>query len=238
MNKTHKILLISAASLAVIVGGVFGFLYMNGLSGLSSVSKPKEGQIRVACVGDSITYGHGISNWKKNNYPAVLQRTLGDEYHVNNYGVSGYTVQEEGDRPYTTLEQYSLSLEYNPDIVVFMMGTNDSKPLNWETPGRFRGDLEDLLYSYEDIGAEIILCTPATSFFVEEEHGKETNFNIQPDKVEIIAELVRGVANSHNYTLVDINDFTENHPEWFEDGVHPNNEGAKAIAEEIAKYIK
>lgn len=238
MNKTHKILLISAASLAVIVGGVFGFLYMNGLSGLSSVSKPKEGQIRVACVGDSITYGHGISNWKKNNYPAVLQRTLGDEYHVNNYGVSGYTVQEEGDRPYTTLEQYSLSLEYNPDIVVFMMGTNDSKPLNWETPGRFRGDLEDFLYSYEDIGAEIILCTPATSFFVEEEHGTETNFNIQPDKVEIVAELVRGVANSHNYTLVDINDFTENHPEWFEDGVHPNNEGAKAIAEEIAKYIK
>ena len=238
MKKAHKILLIAAAGLVVVAGGAFGVLYMNGLSGMSHISEPKEGQVRVACVGDSITYGHGISNWQKNNYPAVLQRTLGDEYHVNNYGVSGYTVQTKGDRPYVTLDQYTQSLEYNPDVVVFMMGTNDSKPFNWVSAGTFRSDLEELLYSYEDVGAEIILCTPATSFFLEEEHGTETNFNIQPDKVEVIAELVRGVANSHDYTLVDINNFTENHPEWFEDGVHPNNEGAKAIAEEIAKYIK
>ena len=238
MKKIYKIILIAVASLIVVVAGALGFLYLNGLSGMSSISEPKEGQTRVACVGDSITYGHGIKNWKKNNYPAVLQKELGETYHVNNYGVSGYTVQDEGDKPYTSLKQYQQSLEYNPNIVVFMMGTNDSKPFNWVSVGKFRSDLEELLYSYEDTGAEIILCTPATSFFVKEEHGTETNFNIQPDKVEIIAELVRGVANSHDYTLVDINDFTENHAEWFEDGVHPNNEGAKAIAEEIAKYIK
>lgn len=238
MKKIYKYLIIAAASLVIIIAGGLGILYTFGLSGMSSISEPKEGQIRVACVGDSITYGHGIKNWKKNNYPAVLARELGNKYHVNNYGVSGYTVQEDGDRPYVSLKQYQDSLTYNPDIVVFMMGTNDSKPFNWESAGAFRSDLENLLYSYEEIGAKIILCTPATAFFLEETTSSETSFNIQPEVVEIIAAIVRGVASQHNYTLIDINDFTENHAEWFGDGVHPNNEGAKAIAQEIAKYIK
>ena len=68
MKKVYKIILIAVASLIVVVAGAFGFLYLNGLSGMSSISEPKEGQTRVACVGDSITYGHGIKNWKKNNY--------------------------------------------------------------------------------------------------------------------------------------------------------------------------
>ena len=168
MKKIYKIILIAVASLIVVVAGAFGFLYLNGLSGMSSISEPKEGQIRVACVGDSITYGHGIKNWKKNNYPAVLQKELGNTYHVNNYGVSGYTVQDDGDKPYTSLKQYQQSLDYNPDIVVFMMGTNDSKPYNYKTPGKFRTDLENILYSYEEVGSKIYLCTPATSFFIEE----------------------------------------------------------------------
>lgn len=238
MKKIYKIILIAVASLIVVVAGAFGFLYLNGLSGMSSISEPKEGQTRVACVGDSITYGHGIKNWKKNNYPAVLQKELGNTYHVNNYGVSGYTVQDNGDKPYTSLKQYQQSLEYNPDIVVFMMGTNDSKPYNYKTPGKFRTDLENILYSYEEVGSKIYLCTPATSFFIEEEHDTKTSFNIQPEVVEVLAEIVRGVANSHGYTLIDINNFTENHAEWFDDGVHPNNDGAKEIAKYISTFIK
>ena len=38
------------------------------------------GQIRVACVGDSVTYGYGIRHRAKYNYPAVLQNLLGDGY--------------------------------------------------------------------------------------------------------------------------------------------------------------
>ena len=92
MKKIHKRLLIVLTSLVVVVCGAFGILYMNGFSGMQPISEPKEGQIRVACVGDSITYGHGIINWAKDNYPSVLQDLLGDDYCVNNYGVSGYCV--------------------------------------------------------------------------------------------------------------------------------------------------
>ena len=238
MKKIYKIMLIALASLVVVIAVGFGVLYHNGLSGMSNLTEPKEDQIRVACIGDSITYGHGIKNWKKNNYPTKLQEELGNNYHVNNYGVSGFCVQDDSDKPYTSLNQYQQSIDYNPNTVVFMMGTNDSKPYNWKSPGAFRTALEDMLAVYESLGAKIYLCTPATSFLVDESQTEETSFDISPKTVEIIAALVRGVAEEHNYTLIDINNFTEDHKEWFKDGVHPDEIGAKEIAKEIAKYIK
>lgn len=79
-------------SFAILIGGGFAYLYFNGMSGMSNTTEAKDGQIRIACVGDSTTYGHGISNWPKNNYPAILQNLLGEGYHVNNYGVSSHAV--------------------------------------------------------------------------------------------------------------------------------------------------
>ena len=32
--------------------------------------------IKVACVGDSVTYGYGIENTEENSYPAQLQQLL------------------------------------------------------------------------------------------------------------------------------------------------------------------
>lgn len=238
MKKIHKIILIIITSVVIVLGGVFGTLYYVGLSGFQANGNPKEGQIKIACVGDSITYGFGIKNWKKNNYPAKLQKELGNAYHVNNYGVSGCCVQNDANKPYTSLKEYQQSLDYNPDIVVFMMGSNDSKPFNWKSPGAFRSDLEELLLTYEKENRKIYLCTPATAFYLEEKQGSETSFEIQPGVVEIISEIVKGIANQHGYTLIDINTFTEDKGIWFEDGVHPNNEGAKEIAKIIASNIK
>ena len=85
MKKVLKVLLIILLILILIVAGGFAYLYFNGMSGMSNTTEAKGGQIKVACAGDSTTYGHGISNWPRNNYPTVLQNLLGDGYHVNNY---------------------------------------------------------------------------------------------------------------------------------------------------------
>lgn len=106
LKKALKILLIIVLALALLMGGGFAYLYFNGISCMSNTTDAKAGQIKVACVGDSTTYGHGISGWPKNNYPAVLQTLLGDGYHVNNYGVSSFAVQEGADRSYRTLPHY------------------------------------------------------------------------------------------------------------------------------------
>src|SRR4051812_3765193 len=57
-------------------------------------------KIRLACVGDSITYGAGTKNPKTDSYPAQLSRLLGDKWLVQNFGVSGATMLRNGDKPW------------------------------------------------------------------------------------------------------------------------------------------
>lgn len=232
MKKVLKVLLMILLVLILILACGFAYLYFNGMSGMSNTTDPKDGQIKIACVGDSTTYGHGISGWPGNNYPAVLQNLLGDAYHVNNYGVSSFAVQESADRSYRTLPHYQESIAYDADYVVFMMGSNDSKPHNWKGADAFREELLSLLDTYGD--SEILLCTLPAAFFLEGQTEGVTNHDIQPLIVNEIAEITREVAAERGYTLIDIHALTARHPEWFEkDGVHPSNEGAAAIAGEI-----
>lgn len=222
--------------LAVVAAGGFAWLYFHGLSGMSRVGKAQPGQIRVACVGDSITYGHGIANWPENNYPAVLQKLLGEDYLVNNYGVSGRAVQTDSDQPYTALPHYRQSLDFQADILVFMMGSNDAKPENWHDAETFRAQLETLLDSYGD--CRLILCTPATAFFLNGETTGTAGFEIQPRVVEQITEIVREVAEDRGCELLDIHALTGENPDWFRsDGIHPDQDGAAAIAKAVAEVI-
>lgn len=232
VRRLLTVILILLLILLVTAGCGFAYLYFHGMSGLSSTSEPAPGQIRVACVGDSITYGHGTTGWPGNTYPAVLQRLLGQQYHVNNYGASGYAVQDTADRPYTTLAQYPQSLAYEADIVVFMMGSNDTKPINWIDEESYREALLHLLDSYAD--ARILLCTVPAAFFLDGQTEGVTNHNIQPLVAGQIAQVIREVAAERGYPLVDIYALTAQHPEWFaKDGVHPNNDGAAAIAQAV-----
>jgi len=236
LKKILRILLIVLLILALAAAGGFAYLYLNGMSGMSNTSEAKDGQIKVACVGDSVTYGHGISGWPGNSYPAQLQQLLGEGWHVNNYGVSSFAVQENADRSYRTLPHYQESLAYGADFVVFMMGSNDSKPQNWVDEATFRVDLESLLDSYGD--AEIILCTLPSAFFLEGQTEGTTNHSIQPLIVDKIAEVTRAVAADRGCRLLDIHALTAAHPEWFaKDGVHPSNEGALAIAREVYSIL-
>ena len=238
MKKAGKVLLIIVIVLAVLIGAGFLYLYSNGYSGkVVESGSPEEGQIKVACVGDSITYGHGIKKWEKNNYPALLQRKLGDGYYVRNFGICGSCVQDNADQPYTASDFYAQHKDYNADIVVFMMGSNDSKPENWFGADAFKSSLCSLLDSYGD--ARIILCTPATCFFMEDSEGTTTSFDLQPVVAAEIAGIVRDVAAERNYVLVDIYALTGENQQWFEtDGVHPDNDGAAAIADAVYQAVK
>ena len=235
-----KTIIIIAVSLIAVATTIFLILYFNGFSGIHNHTDAKEGQIKIACVGDSITYGHGIANWPKNNYPAQLQEFLGDEYHVSNFGHSGKTLSDNGDQPYTESEQYSLSQSYGADVLIIMLGTNDSKPENWKNADTFIKEYEKLVNKYKESNpdARIILCTPAKAFYPDGKSEGKTNFDIQPSIVEQIRREIRSFALMQGYDCIDIYALTENHPEWFKDNVHPSKEGANAIAQAIAEKIK
>ncbi len=242
MKKLGKILLIVILVIAIVVAAGFAYLYYNGLSGLYANTEAKDGQIKVACVGDSITYGHGIKNWKDNNYPAVLQKLLGKEYHVANFGSSGSCVNPDGDQPYIGRPVYQDSIDYEADILVLMLGTNDSKPENWISAESFKGQFESLLAQYLS-GTKVPkvyigLCSEA--FYLDSAPSGLANFDIQPGIVDEIVSTIQEITevNGISIEIVDIHALTTAHPEWFEkDGIHPNNDGAKAIAEQIAEVI-
>ena len=216
-QKDKKTLCIVAAAL-VLVLTVFLFLYTNGYSGLHNHKNAREGQIKVACVGDSITYGHGVSGWARNNYPATLQKLLGKEYNVRNFGHSGRTASENGDKPYTESKQFKLSLEYDADILVIMLGSNDTKPQNWSGVHDFITEYGAIVDAYlqNNPDLRVIICTPAQAFYPDSKSSGTTNFDIQPEYVSQIRNYLCTYALSHKFEVVDIYDLTANHPEWFE----------------------
>ena len=56
-------------------------------------------RIKVACVGNSITYGTGLSDRATQSYPVKLQKLLGERYEVENFGKPGATLLNQGHRP-------------------------------------------------------------------------------------------------------------------------------------------
>lgn len=244
-KKIIKVALATIAVLAFMVIASNNYMYKNGLSGKYENTPAKEGQIKVACVGDSITYGHGISNWSKNCYPALLQTLLGDTYHVSNFGSSGACVNPEGDQSYEKREIYKSALQYDADIVVIMMGTNDAKPENWTNTEDFISDYTALIKTFTDgeKAPKVYIALPTEAFYTDDEEKKTgiTTYDIQPAKIDEIVEAIKEYAqNNESITgVIDVHTLAEAHPEWFEiDGIHPNNDGAKAIAEAVADAIK
>ena len=215
------------------------------MSGKLNNGVAKENQIKVACVGDSITYGHGISDWSVNNYPAQLQELLGDKYHVANFGSSGACVNPEGDQPYVSRDVYKAALEYDADIIIFMMGTNDSKPENWSDTEGFMEDYVALLGSFfeGEKNPKVYVGLCAEAFYTEDADKSSgiAKYDIQPKVVDEIVDAIQlhAVTSGFAMEVVDVHSLTESHPEWFEtDGIHPNNDGAKAIAEAVAEAIQ
>ena len=244
-KKIIKVALITIAVLAFMMIAGNNYMYKNGLSGKYENTLAKEGQIKVACVGDSITYGHGISNWSKNCYPALLQNLLGDTYHVSNFGSSGACVNPDGDQAYEKREIYKSALQYDADIVVIMMGTNDSKPENWTNVEDFISDYSALIETFTkgEKAPKVYLALPSEAFYTDDEEKKTgiTTYDIQPAKIdEMVVALKEYAQNNEVITgIIDIHTLTEAHSEWFEiDGVHPNNDGAKEIAQAVANTIK
>ena len=110
----------------------------------------------VSCIGDSITSGVGVGNPATESYPAKLQKLLGTNYTVLNYGVSGTTALIQGDMPYVATSAFTASHQAPlPNIVVIMLGSNDSKSQNWAHGTNFLSNYGSIIKSYTNF---VIVC--------------------------------------------------------------------------------
>jgi lysophospholipase L1-like esterase len=181
--------------------------------------------VRVACVGDSITEGSGLPDPKTQAYPAQLQRLLGDKWVVGNFGKSARTLLNAGDFPYQTTGLLKEALEFKPDVVIIMLGTNDSKPQNWKFKDRFIGDYKDLIGKFRALESKprIFLCRPAPVI------GEE-RFTIRKKVVEEQMPLIAQIAKEEGAGVIDMHVALDGRPELLPDGVHPNAAGATLMA--------
>lgn len=240
--KNWKKRLALVLSILAASGCLFYFyLIFYGGTDLHFNSKAEKGDIRVACVGDSITYGALIPNWYFNNYPRQLDELLGEGYHVANFGATDRTASSTGDNPYTDEKIYRESLSFQPDIVVLMLGTNDAKPHNWPGKKQFEREYEKLVDSYLKLESDptVFIAYPPSIFYVKDMKMGPEVFEAVKDTMEEEREIVYKIADKKGLQIIDMHTFTAAHPEWFRhDGVHPDAEGAKAIAERVYDHVK
>ena len=189
--------------------------------------------VKVACVGNSITYGAGIKDRVKDAYPAVLERMLGTGYEVRNFGKSGTTLLRNGNSPYWKTAQYKNVKTFNPDIVVIKLGSNDSKPMNKAFWNEFQNDLENMVDTFRLLPShpKIYLCIPVPAI------GKG-NFGITDSVLcQVIIPQIKNVARIKETELIDLHKVFENKDSLIPDRVHPNEAGAVLIAKAVAQRV-
>jgi lysophospholipase L1-like esterase len=196
--------------------------------------KLQDGKIKVACVGDSITFGQPASRYK-DSWPILLQDILGSEYQVLNYGISGATLLDSGEvelgsAPYP-VKWINAIMNAKPQIIILMLGTNDSKPQNWNAV-QFEKQYMEWIQRFKSLDNEpyIFCVTPLPA--------NENRYNIDGRVIQNeIRPIVQKISSLENVYCIDLYTVMYSYMETLEDGVHPNAVGSKIIADTIADAL-
>ncbi len=179
-----------------------------------------QGPIRVACVGDSITQYSG--------YPEDLEALLGNNFTVDNFGVSGSAVSMQAEKPYMRQPAFWEALDSQPDVVVIMLGTNDANTQTYQDVNNFSTNYAELISQFQLLPGDqkIVLVDPPPIL--------ENNLNLTDTNLSggIIPQIEK-VANDLSLPTVNVHTALGNYTEYFGDGVHPNADGANLIANQI-----
>ena len=193
---------------------------------------------RIACIGDSLTFGYLVENRIQNCYPAVLEQMFDGSCSVKNFGVNGLTMLKSGAESYWNNENFQSSLAFNPDIVIIMLGTNDSKSRYWTGIFDYARDYEEMVACYQKLKSnpKIYLMTPPPAFVLDDEH--DIAFGISNDHIQEMCATIKEIAKNYALSVIDLNKILTHHPEYFPvDGVHTNSEGAKMIAQIVYQKL-
>jgi lysophospholipase L1-like esterase len=188
-------------------------------------------KIKIACVGNSITYGSGIKNRDSFSYPAQLQHMMGRQFEVRNFGVSGRTLLKKGDHPYWKEKAFEEVQQWNPDAVVIMLGTNDTKPWNWKYGNEFATDYAELLQVFKNLPAhpQIWAALPVPVF--------ASKYGIRDSVVKVEIPIIRRVAGEEQVHIINLYKALKPYGKYFFDGVHPDKTGAYYLARAVYKTL-
>jgi lysophospholipase L1-like esterase len=195
--------------------------------------------VRIAFVGNSITIGANLLNPTVECYPSrvsqMLQGVYGDTCVVNNYAVSGRTMLKKGDYPIWNEKQFGQMWNFAPDIVFIMMGTNDSKPYNWDVYGNeFFTDYMSMIDTMKERNprTQFMLAFPPPAFAV--------NFDIRDSVIlNCIRPLIDSIRMITGAEAVDFYYAFKDSVSLFPDNIHPNAQGSLSMGKMVfEKFIE
>ena len=181
---------------------------------------PADARPTIACFGDSLTAGQGLDNGQ--SYPDVLQRQLdrrGYHYRVANFGVSGDTTQDG-------LGRLPMVLAEKPAIVVLEFGANDG--LRGQPVAIAESNLSQMIEQFQSAGTQVILAgiTLPPNYgpaYIQRFDAMYTSLATKY-RLKRIPFLLAGVAGDSRFMQ--------------KDGLHPNAEGARIVADTVARSLE
>jgi len=191
---------------------------------------------RVACVGDSITYGSGLADRRASSYPARLGRLLGEDFMVRNFGRSGSSVlaatKTSGGR-FLGSKEHAASLAFRPQIVFINLGINDINFFRGRESA-FESEYGELIRTYSSLAEKpkVFVWSPLAPLM--------PGHRFHPLDVEIgavMAERIRSAAVAEGAQTIDMRTPLSARAALFPDRIHPDASGAAIIALETARAL-
>lgn len=184
--------------------------------------------LRVACVGDSITYGDQIDDRENRSYPAALERLGQGRLDVGNFGVNGATALSAFFRTWTDTQACRQALQSAPGAVVVMLGINDLLGFR-DRLDEYPAALRAVVARFQALPSKprLFLCTLTP--IAPPESAQEANRLIR----ETMNPAIRAVAAETGAAVVDVAAVFPNRMDLLPDGLHPTAAGAEIIARAV-----
>jgi acyl-CoA thioesterase I len=172
-------------------------------------------------LGDSLTAGLGLLEIQA--YPALLQEKL----NVDGYGWEVVNAGESGDTSAAGLQRLDWALDQgNVRILVLALGANDG--LRGLPVSEMKKNLAAIIEGAHDRGIAVLLA------------GMEAPPNFGPEYIVSFRQVYRDLAKHYKVTLLPFlldqvaGVSTLNQA----DGIHPNVEGARIVADTVWTVLK
>lgn len=176
---------------------------------------------KIVAFGDSLTAGYGLAD-PRQSYPSLLQQKLdadGYRYEVVNAGVSG-------DTSAGGLRRIDWSLQGDVRVLILELGANDH--LRLQPVAETRKNLTEIITRAKSRNVQVVLA------------GMLVPTNAGRDYQRQVSELYPALAREHGIMLIPffLEGVAAQETLNLDDGVHPNAEGTKVVAETVYQAIK
>ncbi len=213
---------------------------------------PKNRKVKVACIGDSITFGMGIGSLA-HKYPQILGEMLGEKFEVKNFGNSGKTAgdypgEKQRRRWYGDNAEFEQAIDYQADIYICNLGINDTGA--WWDPALFEEGYQTIVKEMKGRRNPTFAVWAKLGPDYRGPVGKKAfpgnifdgySYNKIDNKSSVnrpaAEKIIQTLAKKEKLHQLDAYTALSNHPEWYKDGLHPNEDGARKIAELTYEWL-